>query len=74
MKWQPIDTAPKDGTRILIYVEGQGVIEGWWYPADWLDDGGRWGYITLYTHGCGCCQSDGDNPTFWMPMPNAPLT
>jgi len=73
MKWQTIDTAPKDGTHILLYVEDQGIVEGWWYPADWHGDGGWWDYITLSAHGCGCCQSYDDNPTFWMPMPDMPF-
>jgi hypothetical protein len=50
MTWQPIDTAPKDGTKIDLWVvdqfirrpelnEGERVTDAWWgeerHPADW---------------------------------------
>lgn len=64
MDWQPIETAPKDGTEIL---------------AAWLGYGGRWyrrvmrftksGYWNLLAGGAG---GTGARPTHWMPLPPPP--
>lgn len=32
--WQPIETAPKDGTRVLLYRPGEQIIGYWWRGAD----------------------------------------
>jgi hypothetical protein len=72
MEWQPIETAPKDGTRVLAFwpnIFGHGnatQTESWFGPraADW---------------GEACWQSafewdDGHNtPTHWMPLPAPPV-
>lgn len=56
--WQPIDTAPKDGTPVIIGSQA-GVGEAWCSPSDlkW-----RWpdGELVLMT------------PTDWMPLPPIP--
>ena len=63
MTWQPIATAPKDGTAVLLYIaEEDAVIEGWWFSSPkQIDDGwetviGFWG-----------------EPTYWMPRLEPPL-
>jgi hypothetical protein len=63
-KWQPIETAPKDGTEIIAYRKVQPPhIEA----MSWADygDTGRW-YWTY----------DGDSPdvqpTHWIPIPPPP--
>lgn len=59
--WQDISTAPKDGTKVLGWADGDfTVVE--WSPGD---------YWTLSE--CGAYASDGEWwPTHWMPLPAAP--
>ncbi len=70
MQWQPIETAPRDGTRILA-TDGVEVSTTHWEDC-WAchaeiahgpgDDGG-W---TIYDH------HEEWNPTHWMPLPPPP--
>ena len=73
--WQPIETAPKDGTRILAFMEG-GIIETWWddmsYGNPDREGMGEWDCVRLSSHGCGCCAYTNTPPTRWMPLPAAP--
>lgn len=63
--WQPIETAPKDGTRILLHLrqdeEGDYVRIGYW---------GKWnGHLSTWC----LAEGDGDdNPTHWQPLPERP--
>jgi len=62
-EWKPIDTAPRDGTYVLGYREG----EGWMtviYWSDYLYKGGNW--RALY------CEKGDWWPTHWMPLPQPP--
>lgn len=58
--WQPIETAPTDGTRILIWSFGPGIETGSWSeskrPSGWV------------AHS----YSSPRAPAFWMPLPNPP--
>ena len=62
--WQPIETAPKDGTDILI--GGDHGYSGGVLQAEWG--------ITRLGHPAGWVDMEGDtyNPTHWMPLPAAP--
>ena len=64
-QWKPIDTAPKDGTYVLVYNN-----DGYVYDANY--DGGKWRFASADQHGCGCCSGDYDRPTHWMPLPDKP--
>jgi hypothetical protein len=62
MNWQPIETAPKDGTWVLGYFPMLGVSQMKWfsygsYTEHWMRFGG-WTPV--------------DNPTHWMPLPEPP--
>jgi hypothetical protein len=66
--WQPIETAPTDGARVLLYQPGgdgedplRTVAEGSWLPT--FPE--AWGWLT----------ESGDQwtgPTHWMPLPEPP--
>lgn len=62
--WQPIETAPTDGTEVLLCIAGE--HEPHLYHAEWRDD--QW-----------CIEwTDGTNPiygaTHWQPLPDPPAT
>lgn len=80
MEWQPIETAPKDGTVILFAAEGK-VVAGWFHndfaPFPWafVDD--------VRESLTGCCDNELTGrvytngyplgvPTHWMPLPDPP--
>jgi hypothetical protein len=65
--WQPIESAPKDGTRIDVFAEGRrwpdsywsgGPKRGCWWAPNWDYDG---------MDGPTCLA-----PTHWMPIPPPP--
>jgi hypothetical protein len=79
--WQPIETAPKDGSEVLLYRDDAGVILGRWIaPCDFLDDAelenhpddrddADWfgaDFIAGYR-----ITNDG-LPTHWQPLPEPP--
>ena len=72
MTWQPMATAPKDGTHILVWFPQSGVWEVFMHRFDQDDTEGWW------------CVSDNKNepmplrgwviqPTHWMPLPAPPV-
>lgn len=84
MEWQSINTAPRDGTEILVYCEGlndfQRVLSGDIVIAAWNTTqfrGGAW-YSDSESSMEGY-ESTGDYvvhdpicPTHWMPLPDPP--
>lgn len=61
--WQPIETAPRDGSRVLLATDGDVTsgqfISGEWCLADWARD----------EQGASFWLGD---PTHWMPLPDPP--
>lgn len=68
IQWQPIDTAPRDGTAILVYVACVITTAEW---KKWEENGRDNGYWDLCESGTfaedGICY-----PTHWMPLPERP--
>lgn len=66
-RWRPIDSAPKDGTNVLLVNrrgnmatglwQGEGQFAGWWLR------GGNGPNVFFNDH---------HGPTHWMPLPDAP--
>ncbi len=72
----PMETAPKDGTQILLHYE-EGWIQGYWpgfdkrYPTNHADLLRlSWVTLRLPSHGCGCCGGDDEEPTGWAQLPD----
>jgi len=51
MTWQPIETAPKDGTAVLAYAAGYGMT-----TVEWFEAGGYWNLVE-----CGAWADDGES-------------
>ncbi len=60
MNWQPIETAPKDGTQVLLWIGGHS--EPWAQTG--FFEGGYW--LDSYEG------IDLSSPTHWMPLPPPP--
>lgn len=62
-KWQPIETAPKDGTGIIgMSIQGEKKTVCW--IADGYMDGDRWVFASFDLD-----EDEYTNPTHWMPLP-----
>lgn len=59
-EWQPIETAPKDYTNILVWNDGGAHRDGWVSIAYWNDDGWISPFGGEY------------DPTHWQPLPEPP--
>jgi len=61
-EWQPIETAPRDGTRFWAF---QASKEAEQYICWWKEDFAHWeGWQTVW--------DDEPEPTHWMPLPDPP--
>lgn len=59
-RWQPIETAPKDGSRMLLWTV--------WRDGFEFADTGYWSDL----HGGGWVRNGAGTPTHWMPLPPHP--
>lgn len=66
-EWQPIETAPKDGTEVLIgrFLDGKLPTKAVasFHPSEGWRDAGDIGWGGMYAH---------VRPTHWMPLPSPP--
>ena len=60
--WQLIETAPKDGTRILTAYKGTGLQINFWRDPSFQDAKNGW-----------YCSPIDVQPTHWLPLPEPPL-
>lgn len=81
-EWKPIETAPRDGTEILVYLLSATtpVVHLAWYRSkeEWESSGkfsGGWDSLEdwegwwSYTENCvGQSKLDNPSPIYWMPM------
>jgi len=58
--WQPIATAPKDGTQVLLFRAGKSMVQGWW------NRGGAF-HMPHWSTPSGLF-----DPTHWRPLPPPP--
>lgn len=77
MTWLPISIAPKDGSDVILLIDGVTISDRWvtsngknyqgieWESADWKRD-------QLDSEGCGCCGGTDSEPTHWMPLLEPP--
>lgn len=74
--WKTIETAPKDGSTILVFGEGEISVAFWENPAGY-------GFWRCIGYGILACEENGvpygrppslihQNPTHWMPLPEQP--
>ena len=65
MNWQPIETAPKDGTKILIYDVHALICVCSWEAVPFYGTDDDFGWVSD--------ESDAEiYPTHWMPLPPFP--
>lgn len=64
--WQPIETAPKDGTQFLAWVG-----EGWNGRMPFVITSWRGYWVNEFGNGCAV---ENFAPTHWMPLPPPPST
>ena len=62
MQWQPIETAPTDGARILLCGKGGKIADGYYGQPDGFANPKQ--FVWPYIHA---------NPTHWMPLPTPPI-
>ena len=66
--WSTIETAPRDGTAVLLYYTSDGIVYGTYDPATadwWSINVSNDEFISRYAESC-------EEPTHWMPLPNPP--
>ena len=67
--WKPIETAPKDGSTVILGFAGSHSEEGFW-----MNDPERnhWGEIGWFSSDADVLCERPASPTHWMPLPSPP--
>ena len=66
-EWMPIETAPKDGTDVLLFTK-EGIIQGYFTYFEWDQT------VVYATYDGSGCVAFYREPTHWMPLPPPPKT
>lgn len=67
VEWQPIETAPKDGTLILIYAMSRNERECRFIDTAFFTDEKTWDGLDMWF-----CGTSSHPATHWMPLPEPP--
>lgn len=69
--WQPIETAPKDGTHVLLFWRGGHQISHWRHTQHFQN--GRISYDNAgWADPYGSLGRESSGPSHWMPLPDKP--
>jgi hypothetical protein len=71
MTWRPIESAPRDGTDVIL--GGKGWCEVGWWCHGWRNDGTRWGWYAANTSPSDCYDGSLNEATHWQPLPDPPV-
>jgi hypothetical protein len=76
MNWQPIETAPQDGTPLWLFVDktrfGKRLLLGWWDTSYIDEDQPSWTILRKDGSVDFLLDAYGQIPTHWMPLPFPP--
>jgi hypothetical protein len=67
MTWRTIDSAPRDGTDVILGGKGWTTV-GWW-----CETGGHEGWYETNTHWSDYYDGWINVPTHWQPLPDPPV-
>jgi hypothetical protein len=68
-EWKPIESAPRDGTKIIVFVPDAKYHEQVG-EASWLDSYEEWRWAN---NSCSCCWGEmAGKPVMWQPLPPPP--
>ena len=77
-EWQPIETAPRDGSKILIFCNEE-IYAAYWdseFKSEWDDEKDDSFYVGAWTDNAILSfayeETNSYEPTHWMPLPAAP--
>lgn len=71
MQWRPIETAPKDGTKILVFTVHGDIELSEWYEI-WWDDYEPEGELFRKVRKLSGSGWNSNMPVLWHPLPNPP--
>jgi len=69
--WQTIESAPKDGTEVLLNYHG-GQVSGHWHDNGEAGESAEWGWVTLDDDGPLLDEVNTAFPTHWKPLSEGP--